>query len=336
MITWRRSRTTSGLIVGALCFFITTSALAGGDLNRSAARDLGYEGVEAYQAGDYATALEKLTQAQEVLPAPSLTLWKGRAQEKNGLWVEAAETYLEATRADIAAGGDRSVQIKAQEEAEKAREALLPKIPKLVVKIVGAEPNEVRLEINGEELPGTLAGRPLPANPGELEVIGRQGEKECRTTAELREGESTTITLDFDQAAGLTSSGSAESAPLAATEATPADSGTTSGSWQPVAGWIGVGTGVAFIGAGAVTGLLTLATYKDLGCDKDGNCPADASDESRVSTANTLRVVSPVMFIAGGVLAAAGVTLLLTAPDDKGPEVAAYVGLNSAGLKGTF
>src|SRR5262245_40994089 len=41
------------------------------DSNRGAARDLGYQGVAAFQSGDYEGAISKLEKAYRALPAPS-------------------------------------------------------------------------------------------------------------------------------------------------------------------------------------------------------------------------------------------------------------------------
>ena len=69
-------------------------------------------------------AEELLEKAYGALPAPSLALWSGRALEKNGKLVEASERYLEGTRAKLEAGGDQSVQEKAQAEAKAEKEEI--------------------------------------------------------------------------------------------------------------------------------------------------------------------------------------------------------------------
>jgi hypothetical protein len=55
-----------------------------------------------------------------------------------------------------------------------------------------------------------------------------------------------------------------------------------------------------------------------------------------VSTYNTERDVSSVGFIAGGVLAAAGVTLIVLSPAGGGPSTSAFVGPAGAGIRGAF
>ena len=68
-------------------------------------------------------------------------------------------------------------------------------------------------------------------------------------------------------------------------------------------------------------------------CVDDHCYPEQASD---VDAVNSLRTLSTTGFIAGGVIGAAGVTLLLTSPRDTGVTTALRVGVQSASLAGSF
>jgi hypothetical protein len=115
----------SGLWVwAALC--LPAAAWGQSDATRGAARDLGADGVEDYQAGKYGEASEKLGRAFEILRVPSLGLWSARALAKEGKLVEASERYLDVSRLD-ATKGDTAVQKQAQAEAASEREALQPR-----------------------------------------------------------------------------------------------------------------------------------------------------------------------------------------------------------------
>src|SRR5688572_19691729 len=118
------------------------------DATRGAARKIGYSGVEAYQAGNYPTASEKLEKAYRVLRVPSLGLWSARALAKVGKLVEASERYLEVTRLPVS-GGDEAVQKQAQGEAQTELDALSPKIPNVIVQLEGATPAEVKVTVDG-------------------------------------------------------------------------------------------------------------------------------------------------------------------------------------------
>src|SRR6516164_5582103 len=126
------------LLIG---FGLTVASHAGAEdvdaANRALARQLGNAGVDAFQAGDFVAASEKLEKAYAILKAPSLGLWSARALKAIGKHIEASERYLEVTRLD-AAGGDVSVQRKAQLDASLELDALRPKIPSLSIRLQGA------------------------------------------------------------------------------------------------------------------------------------------------------------------------------------------------------
>src|SRR6185369_14754613 len=60
---------------------------------RSAARSLGYAGVEAFERREYGPALDKLEKAFAVLRVPSIGLWSARALARLGRLVQASERY---------------------------------------------------------------------------------------------------------------------------------------------------------------------------------------------------------------------------------------------------
>src|SRR5688500_9280472 len=78
----------------------------------SAARALGTSGVEAYLDSRYEQATDELEKAYAILRVPSLALWSGRALEKRGRLVEAAERYAEAADLQFPTG-DAQVQKQA-------------------------------------------------------------------------------------------------------------------------------------------------------------------------------------------------------------------------------
>jgi hypothetical protein len=242
--------------------------------------------------------------------------------------VEASERYLEAVRAEIS--GDRELQEQAQKDAAAEREQLLPRIPTLSITVEGPSCDKLELSLNGQSLSAGLVDTPLPTNPGPVTVVARCNELEASETIELAEATQRQLTLQ------LAPTGAA-GAPAPGQEAAPSDVGPASkqARWQPTAGWISIGVGGAGIVLGAISGGIALGKVSELGCDSSGACPGASDDE--LASANTLRTVSTVGFIAGGVLAAAGVTLLLTAPKrSDAAYVSPYITASSIGLRGAF
>lgn len=299
---------------------------AADDASRGAARKLAQAGVEALQEQRYDAASEKLERAYSVLRVPSIALWSARALEKRGKLVEASERYLEATRLD-ASVGDAAVQRQARADAETERQALLGRIPSLTIALSGAPADATQVTIDGEAWPSALWGEPRPTNPGEHELRAQHGEDVVTVKVTLAEGEKRSETLSFR----------APSAPPAPVVALPPPLPMKGESSNPqrTLGFVAVGVGGAGLVVGAVTGFIIASRHSDLegSCNSQNQC--DPGRQSDVDSYNSLRPVSTVALIAGGVVAAAGVTLVLTAPRSE-PRTELSLGGTSLRLTRTF
>jgi hypothetical protein len=293
------------------------------DATRAAARSLGYEGIGDFQAGNFAVAADKLDRAYRALRVPSLGLWSARSLEKMGKLVAAAERYLEVQRLDPGSGASVDVQQQAQADAKTEHAALVPRIPNIVIQVEGAALEEVAVTVNGVPVPGSLLGIKRPVDPGSVALEAEHGGRRVNETATLREGELKTVTLRFAAAsavespavpvAALAASPAAPPAPNAANQ--PTDAAASSGSSLRTIGFVTLAAGGVGVVTGAVTGLLAKSRKDSIeGCE-DTRCPPSATDD--VESYNQLRTVSSVAFIGGGVLAATGIVLVLTAPSAK-------------------
>jgi len=335
--TARRVRPLAALLAFSLTIGQVAPAFAIDETTRVLLRKLSSDGVAAYQDGDYQRAVEKLEKAWSILQTAPLGLWSGRALEKAGRLVEASERYMAAKRAPLDRGGDRDAQESARAEAEAAYEAVQPRVPTITLQFTGAQATELTVVVAGKTILPDFVGLPVPVDPGTVDVSAQRGTEPAVTTqVSLREGDHEVVTLDFRAAGAEGGAASAqaegENAPA---DTGPSDAGARKGSWQPVAGWIGVGLGGASLILGGITGGMVLSKWQELGCG-DGAPLCDAGPDE-TAPINDLRTVSTIGFIAGGVLAAAGITLLLTAPK-KPREVALrpYFGFDSVGITGTF
>jgi len=284
------------------------------DATRAAARDLGMTGVEAYEAGDYVAASEKLDKAYRTLRAASLGLWSARAFAKVGKLVEASERLLEVSRLD-ASSGDTAVQTQAQRDAAAERAALLARIPKLVIRIEGASASEVSVTLDGQPVPNTLLGERRPVNPGEHSLDARRGGESTQAEVTAAEGEEREVVLRFGGGKALAPT----ETPVISRETTPSGApAAANGSARRTLAWVAVGAGGLGIAIGSVTGAMVLSKQgqiKDSGACRDYHCLS--SMEDTVSSYNSLRTVSTVSFVAGGVFAAAGAVLLITTPSSR-------------------
>jgi hypothetical protein len=307
------------LVLVALTFLTASPvrAQAGDEASRGEARKIGYAGVEAYQAGDFATARERLETAYQMLRVPSLGLWSARALAKLGKLVEAEARYLEVIQLPTSVG-DEAIQEQARRDARNERAALTRRIPTVVVRVEGAPANEVAVTIDDAALLGSALGENHMVNPGPHKVDGTRGTARASVAITVAEGEQREAVLRFAAApaaaatSGGTDAGLGVQRPAVSTGPDP----------RRTIGWVTLGTGGAGLLIGAVSGFLAMSKKSDLdkaGCANGSNCPA--SERSNVDSYNNLRVVSGVGLIAGAALAGVGAYLLLTAPaDDAGRE----------------
>ncbi len=315
------------------------------DATRAAARKLGYVGVQAYDAKDYATATDKLEKAFRLYQAPSLGLWSARALVKAGKLVEAQERYLKVTRLPVA-DGDVEVQKKAEADAAKELSALYPRVPTVVIQVEGASANSVAVTVDGAPLAADLLGEARPIDPGAHQVVGTRGTERVEVALEIAEGEQKSAVVHFPSAAA---SAVAPAAPVPAVapeqpsaaapvSANPAPVEASPGSGRRTLAWVSIGVGAAGLVFGGVTGAIAMSDRSSL--RSSGVCfgtDCGTRESSKVDSYNSMRTLSSVGFIAGGVLAGAGVVLLLTAPKSHPESSAAlFLAPASAGIRGTF
>ena len=301
------------------------------DATRASARQLGYSGVEAFEAQNYTVASDKLERAYRVLQVPTLGLWSARALAKLGKLVQAQERYFKVGRLPIG-GGDADVQSKAQADAATELAALLPRIPSVEIELQGADAAEVSLSLDGTPVSSALVGVPRPVDPGAHTLVGTRGAERQQVSFTVAEAAHPHVALTF-------APGGAAASPVDATTPGPGEAASDRPrSTQRTWGWVTVGVGAAGLVFGGVTGGLVLSKKSDF--DAEHHCNDSAcgpSQQSNVDSYNSMRTLSTVGFIAGGVVAATGIVILLTAPSQKPASTTAlWVGASGAGVRGSF
>ncbi len=306
------------------------------EATRVAARALGAAGVESFQAGKYAEASDKLEKAYGLLKVPSLGLWSARALAKRGLLVEAQERYLETTGLQ-APSGDSAVQRKAQQDAKTDLAALKPRIPSLVIRLSNTDAAQVSLTLDGQPLAASWLGRPRLVDPGEHHVVAQRGADEAQGAATVAEGESKDVALAFKSTPVAAPSEPALATTSAASGPDMADTGQPSHAKRTL-GWVALGAGAAGLAVGGVTGIIAAGKKSDLknsGVCEGDRCPTSQADT--VNSLNSMRTISTVGFIAGGVLAGTGIVLLLSSGSSSSAgSTQAWLSPTSFGLRRSF
>ncbi|HMF44870.1 MAG TPA: hypothetical protein VKQ32_29560 [Polyangia bacterium] len=291
-----------------------TSAQPADEATRDEARKIGYAGVEAFQAGDFATAHDRLEAAYRLLQVPSLGLWSARALGKLGKLVEADARYLEVIRLPTSVG-DEAIQAQARQDAERERGELARRIPSIQVRVQGAPVAEVAVTIDGAPVVGSALGDSQLVNPGHHRIEGVRGATRAHADVDVAEGEQREAALGFAAPTAEAGSGGAADAGLRAQSGA-----STGGGPMRTVGWVTLGAGGAGLATGVVTALIVRSKKNHLdgvGCGDGGqNCPV--SEASNVDSFNSWRPVPTISLIAGALLSGAGAYLLLTTPAPGG------------------
>jgi len=283
------------------------------DPTKSAARKIAQEGLDLYDGGKYQDALERFQRADALVHAPTMQLMAARSLAKLGRLVEASERYDAVSKAPLDASASPAFR-EAVANAGKEREALLPRIPSVVLTVDVAPGVEAAVSIDGVAVPATSLGQKRLVDPGAHTVEARAGGVVKTSRVALKEGETLPVRLDLRPAQ------------------TPSSPART-------VGFIATGVGAAGLVLGAVTGGLAITKKGDLdraGC-RDNMCPAATADD--VNGYNSLRTLSGAGFIAGAIVAAGGVTLIIVAPKPAATTGARWypvIGIGSVGLQGAF
>ncbi|MCA9640568.1 MAG: hypothetical protein KC492_07715, partial [Myxococcales bacterium] len=168
------------------------------DERRNAARDLGVQGNQAYDAGDFARAVDLYRRAQSLYPAPTLSVRLGRTLVKLGRLVEAEEAYIKTLRYPLPDNAPdafkQAIQVAKADLAE-----LSPRVPRLKVSVAGAK--EFTVTLNGVRLEPALVGIDRKVDPGEYKIHAEapgaaRVEKTIKVAERAKESVSLTLKVD--------------------------------------------------------------------------------------------------------------------------------------------
>jgi len=299
---------------------------------RARARTLGYAGVRAYGAGDYAAASDQLEQSYGILPVPSLGLWSARALTKLGKLLAAEQRYREVSRATLEPDAP-SVQHAARRTAELELAELGPRIPRVRVRVLDAGSGPVSVKLDGLPIDVDGSGAARPVDPGPHEVVGRCGAERSSVSLIAEEGREHDAVLHFSGCAVP-----ALPAPVAATIPAGPVLRETPPMADPsrVPALLAIGAGAASLAVSGAAYLLARREHDAL--EADGSCDGErCRPGADLEAYGTFRTIHLATLVTGAVLGAAGVTLLVLAPGaPTGAGSAALPQLVGASFRGRF
>jgi hypothetical protein len=319
-----------GIASAALAF--ASPSLATEPAQRGAER-LFSDGLKLAHGGDCGRARDKFTESYAADPAPGTLINWALCEERLGRSATALELLRLADQTLPASHPKRGGLVK-------HIDALTKRAPLLRLRAAAPLPQGVSVMMDGATVESNAFAQGVLGDPGphvvELRAPGREDRRYEVVLAEA-------TTLEVTVEAGLPRAQRSASAlkavavapaesvavPLAATEE-PAPTPTSS-----TLGWVFAGSGLAMVGAGAVTGLLAKGKW-DVAreeCNVDRKiCPTDVGADA-IAAGETLSTVSTVAFIVGGASLAVGGYLLLTKKDAPArARVAASAGPGGFGV----
>lgn len=162
---------------------------------KATARQLGEEGMRALDAGDCATASEKLWRAHDLVHVPTLAFYAGKCLEKLGRLVDAEEKYLEAMRDVVEPNAPDAVKA-AQVDAERARDALLPRIPSVLISI-RPQALDALVTIDGKPMPPAMIGVKRPIDPGTHDAAVQRAGAVVHRPFVVAEGQAVSVDIEL-------------------------------------------------------------------------------------------------------------------------------------------
>jgi hypothetical protein len=301
------------------------------DASRAAALTLAESGFDAYDAGRYDEASEALDKAYVVARIPPIGLWSARALEKRGLWLEAAERFKDTADLPLVADAPPAYQ-EAQVAARAELADLQTRLPNIVIELEGATAAQVRFSLDGKPLTAATHELKFPANPGLHKLEAQLGTATQVRDVNLEAGKTERVVIEFDSS---TAAAAAVTNDPMAVNADPTDA-EPSAAWPlRTWGWISVGAGAAGLAVGTIglaSALSKKSDIEDGGLCVGGECPS--SKASDIDSYDSWKTISTIGFVAGGLLAATGVTLILI--DTPQGSTEAFIGPGTIGARGHF
>jgi hypothetical protein len=332
----------STAVVVTLALTAAPSVFAQPAADRATARQLGQDGQTALDAKDYTAAEDHFRRADALFHAPTLLLGYARAEAGLGKVVNASEAYNRIIREGVSPGAPDAF-VKAVEAAKNESAAVEARLASVTVVVSG--PDNPTVVLDDQPLPVAALGVKRPVDPGTHVVKATaDGWEPAETTFDVVDAGSANATLAMKRSAVASVSPVASHPPaligavnvpagaVPETDRVPATGG---GGAQTTVGWVGIVVGGVGIATGAVAGVLAIGKHSTLASE----CPADCK-QSDIDSYHAIGAISTVGFIAGGVLAGAGLVLILTAPprtsSPAATTVTPYIGFGSFGAFGSF
>jgi hypothetical protein len=291
---------------------------------QAAAEALFEQGQKLIDSGQIAEACEKLAASQELDPRLGTQLHLADCYDRAGRTASAWALFREVQERSRRAGQTDREQI-----ARERASALEARLSRLELRVAPArqEP-ELMLTLAGTTVPKASWNVPLPVDPGSFLLEARApGKKPWSMRVTIQAGPAS-------QVVELPALGLAPVAAKATVKVPARVEPPSPGSGHRTLGWISSGLGAVALVAGGILG------YRAYSLDKSSKTEC-RDDEPNACTARGAELrdqargaaqLATLSSVGGGLLAVAGVTLVLTAPTRQAEPVASNLSMQLRGM----
>jgi len=300
-------------------FALVWASTASAQGDPAAAAELFRQGRAALGQKDYATACPKFAESQRLDPKVGTLINLAQCEEATGKLASALRHWVDAQALAHSLGDGREAFVVHQHDA------ILPRVPHLLVRLTPAAPADTRITVDGSEVAPSDIGAPIAVDVGPHVILAESaGRADGRFDVSTSEGE--TAEVPVEPGAPLPSAPATSAAPASTTStnlgpgnaslessggAVPAAGAASSSTQRWVAYGLG-GLGIVGLGLGAAWGVQAINAKNEPGC-QNGVCNSEAAAQVQ-RDGHDAGDRSTIAFIAGGALVAAGVVLWFTAP----------------------
>jgi hypothetical protein len=309
-----------GVAVALTSFFHVATTNAQPARDPALAEQLFKSAQACLDANDWQCACPKFAASMESDPAASTQINVAKCLEHDGKLTLAWAALQDALKLNSTiAYADESRRAKLAEYTQKLLDALEHRVAKLRI-VVAGHPDGLQVRRNGNAVPLAALGEPIRVDPGAHElVVEAPGFAAQRVTIKLAEGQLQDVTLTLTPARpDLPASQAATSAPPPAPAPPELAAPTSAHDGRRIAGWTLVGVGAAGVAAAGLLGIVTLAktstAQSSTGCMNPSTEPAVVMCNGLRDAARGFQTAGVDAVVAGGIVGAAGVVLLATAP----------------------
>jgi serine/threonine-protein kinase len=268
--------------------------------------DLYKQAVDLANAGHWADAADKLRAVLALRSSPKVRFTLGQAEEHVGRLSTAYDAYAQAL-----ADAEAARQTDVADAAGVALRSLGPRVPVIHLLVTGEGADGATATLDDH---AAHPGEAIRVDPGAHRIaVSAAGARTFETTVTIAEGQrlDVPVELHHEEATVVPTEPSPQAAE--AEPGPPPDDNRHASPW-PLVGLVSAGVGVVGLGVGTYFGFDAISknnASNQSGCNGNA-CTAGAYDTRE--DARSSATVSTVCFVAGGLLAAGGVTLWLLAP----------------------